>query len=72
MLERDGSRIRQAKRKEDEERAEDKEKIEWLIKQNEQKEAALKRKDQEIEPLKEEIMRKDRKIKEQAKVISDL
>ena len=72
MLERDGSRIRQAERKEDEERAEDKEKIEWLIKQNEQKEAALKRKDQEIEPLKEEIMRKDRKIKEQAKVISDL
>ena len=62
MLERDGSRIRQ-------ERAEDKEKIEWLIKQNEQKEDALKRNNQEIESLKEEIMRENRKIKEQAKVI---
>jgi hypothetical protein len=48
---------------------EDKEKIEWLIKQNEQKEAALERNNQEIETLKEEIMRKDRRIKEQAKAI---
>ena len=69
MLEKEGSRIRQAKKKEDEERVEDKEKIEWLIKQNEQKEAALERNNQEIETLKEEIMRKDRKIKEQAKAI---
>lgn len=58
----EGSRIRQTKKKEDEERLKDKELIEWLIKQNEQKEAALRRKDLEIDRLTEKIKNLEAKL----------
>ena len=64
-----GDPIKQAIELKDKERIKDKEQIQWLIKQNEQKDNALKLKDQELQMKDEEISRRQQ---EQSRYIKSL